>query len=245
MHAYHAASHDDALLAKLFPTLEDIIECHVRGTRYGIRMDPSDGLIRAGEPGVQLTWMDARVGDWVVTPRTGKPIEVNALWCSALRFMADAAKALGRPADRYEAMAGQAATGFQRFWNPARGFCFDVLDGPDGNDPALRPNQIFAASLPTRVLPDEQLRAVVRACERALLTPAGLQEPCRQRTGISAKLWRRPGDARRGLSSGHGLGLADRAVHRSASERRSVIPTTSSGFCIRCGTICGSKASAP
>jgi glycogen debranching enzyme len=119
--------------------------------------------------------MDARVGDWVVTPRIGKPIEVNALWCSALRFMADAAQALGKPADRYAAMADRAAAGFQRFWNPARGFCFDVLDGPDGNDPTLRPNQIFAASLPTRVLPDEQLQAVVRTCERALLTPAGLR----------------------------------------------------------------------
>jgi predicted glycogen debranching enzyme len=173
--AYHAASHDDALLAKLFPILDDIIERHVQGTRYAIRMDPADGLIRAGEPGVQLTWMDAKIGDWVVTPRIGKPIEVNALWCSALRFMADAARILGRPGDQYDAMASRAAAGFQRFWNPERGFCFDVLDGPDGNDPTLRPNQIFAASLPTRVLPDEQLRAVIRTCERALLTPAGLR----------------------------------------------------------------------
>jgi predicted glycogen debranching enzyme len=173
--AYHAASRDDALLATLFPTLEGIIECHVQGARYGIRMDPADGLIHAGEPGVQLTWMDAKVGDWVVTPRIGKPIEVNALWCSALRFMADAANSLGKPADRYESMAGRAAAGFRRFWNPERSFCFDVLDGPDGNDPTLRPNQIFAASLPTRVLPHDQLQAVVRACERALLTPAGLR----------------------------------------------------------------------
>jgi glycogen debranching enzyme len=115
------------------------------------------------------------VGDWVVTPRIGKPVEVNALWCSALEFMAYAAKALGKPADRYEEMAKRAATGFQRFWNPARGFCFDVLDGPHGNDPTLRPNQIFAASLPVHVLPDGQLRCIVRVCERALLTPAGLR----------------------------------------------------------------------
>ncbi|MGD9617522.1 MAG: amylo-alpha-1,6-glucosidase [Alphaproteobacteria bacterium] len=173
--AYHAASRDDALLAQLFSTLKDIIERHVQGTRYGIRMDPADGLIRAGEPETQLTWMDARVGDWVVTPRIGKPIEVNALWCSALRFIADAAAILGKPTDRYASMADRAAAGFQRFWNPARGFCFDVLDGPDGDDPTLRPNQIFAASLPTRVLPNEQLQAVVRICERALLTPAGLR----------------------------------------------------------------------
>jgi predicted glycogen debranching enzyme len=173
--AYYAASGDKALLATLFPPLADIIERHVEGTRYGICMDPADGLIRAGEPGVQLTWMDAKVGDWVVTPRIGKPVEVNALWCSALRFMAEVAAVLGKPADDYDVLARRAAASFRRFWNPARGFCFDVLDGPDGNDPRLRPNQIFVASLPTHVLPDEQLRAIVRACEATLLTPAGLR----------------------------------------------------------------------
>ena len=174
-HAYHAASHDDALLAKLFPTLEEIIEWHVCGTRYGIRMDPADGLIRAGEPGVQLTWMDARVGDRVVTPRmrqADRGQRVVVLGAALHGGCCEVSRQTRRSSTRY---GGQAAAGFQRFWNPARGFCFDVLDGPDGNDPALRPNQIFAASVPTRVLPDEQLQAIVRVCERALLTAAGLR----------------------------------------------------------------------
>jgi len=173
--AYHAASGDTDTLATLFATLDDIVAHHVAGTRYGIRVDERDGLIRAGEPGVQLTWMDAKVGDWVVTPRIGKPVEVNALWCSGLAFMVEAAGALGKPADRYRDLLQRASSGFRRFWNPQRGHCFDVLDGPDGDDPALRPNQILAASLPVRALPDDQLRAVVDTCERQLLTPAGLR----------------------------------------------------------------------
>jgi len=173
--AYHAAAADDALVERLFPTLEGIIAQHVAGTRYGIRRDPADGLIRAGEPGVQLTWMDAKVGDWVVTPRIGKPIEVNALWCSALRFMADAARRLGRPAAEFEGLYERAVAGFARFWNPERGYCFDVLDGPDGDDPTLRPNQIFAVSLPVPLLAPDRRRAVVRVCEATLLTPAGLR----------------------------------------------------------------------
>ncbi|NBB69668.1 MAG: glycogen debranching protein [Alphaproteobacteria bacterium] len=173
--AYYAASGDTNTLATLFAALDDIIAHHVAGTRYGIGVDPRDGLVRAGEPGVQLTWMDAKVGDWVVTPRIGKPVEVNALWCSGLAFMVEAAGALGKPADRYRDLLERASTGFRRFWNPERGHCFDVLDGPHGHDPALRPNQVMAASLPGRALPDEQLRAVVRTCERALSTPAGLR----------------------------------------------------------------------
>jgi predicted glycogen debranching enzyme len=173
--AYHAAAADDALVERLFPVLEGIVAQHVAGTRYGIRLDPADGLIRAGEPGVQLTWMDAKVGDWVVTPRIGKPIEVNALWCSALRFMGDAAQRLGRPAGQLDELFERAVAGFARFWNPERGYCFDVLDGPDGDDPTLRPNQIFAVSLPVPLLAPEQRRAIVRVCEAALLTPAGLR----------------------------------------------------------------------
>jgi len=173
--AYHAAAGDRELLASLFPVLDDIVAHHLAGTRYGIRVDATDGLIQAGEPGVQLTWMDAKVGDWVVTPRIGKPVEVNALWCAGLAFMVEAACVLGKPAARYRELLARATTGFRRFWNAERGYCFDVLDGPDGNDPTLRPNQILAASLPVRTLPDDQLRAVVRVCERALLTPAGLR----------------------------------------------------------------------
>jgi predicted glycogen debranching enzyme len=131
---YHARTGDDPLLAELFPVLEDIVAWHRRGTRYGIALDPGDGLLRAGEPGVQLTWMDARVNGREVTPRTGKPVEVNALWYAALRFMQDAATRLGRDAAGYGALADAAQAGFARFWNDATGHCFEVLDGPGGND---------------------------------------------------------------------------------------------------------------
>jgi len=173
--AYHAATGDDGLLKDLFPVLEEIVRWHQKGTRYGIAEDPTDGLLRAGEPGVQLTWMDAKVGDWVVTPRIGKPIEVNALWHNALRAMGRFAQRLGRPAGRWEGLADRTRTGFARFWNAGAGYCFDVLDGPDGDDGALRPNQIFAVSLPESPLPRDRQRQVVDACARHLLTSFGLR----------------------------------------------------------------------
>ncbi len=173
--AYHKATGDDALLKQLFPVLEDIIEWHRDGTRYGIGEDAADGLLRSGEPGVQVTWMDAKVGDWVVTPRTGKAVEVNALWYNALRSMTAFARRLGKPAERWERLAERVGTGFERFWNEAAGYCYDVLDGPEGNDDTLRPNQIFAVSLPESPLSPERQRKVVDACARHLLTPFGLR----------------------------------------------------------------------
>jgi predicted glycogen debranching enzyme len=172
--AYHAATDDDVLLKELFPVLEDIIAWHRRGTRYGIAEDPADGLLRAGEPGVQLTWMDARVGDWVVTPRTGKPVEINALWYNALRAMATFARRLGQPAG-WETLADRTRRGFGRFWHPTAGYCYDVIDGPAGDDDALRPNQIFAVSLAESPLPLDRQRQVVDACARRLLTSFGLR----------------------------------------------------------------------
>ncbi len=173
--AYHAATIDDSLLKDLYPVLEEIMEWHQKGTRYGIKEDPADGLLRAGETGVQLTWMDAKVGDWVVTPRIGKPVEVNALWYNALRAMARFARRLGRPADHWDRLADRTRTGFDRFWNAAAGYCIDVLDGPDGHEDALRPNQIFAVSLPESPLSRERQRQVVEACARHLLTSFGLR----------------------------------------------------------------------
>ena len=122
------------------PVMRDIVTWYSRGTRYNIHLDASDGLLYAGEPAVQLTWMDAKVGDWVVTPRIGKPVEVNALWYNALVTMAHFAQVLDKPADEYESRVEQARRGFQRFWNEAAGWCFDVIDGPEGNDPSLRPH---------------------------------------------------------------------------------------------------------
>ncbi len=173
--AYHAATGDDGLLDDLFPALEEIIRWHRQGTRYGIAMDRRDGLLRSGEPGVQLTWMDAKVGDWVVTPRTGKAVEINALWHNALRVMIAFSRRLGRPVKAWESLAGQAQAGFARFWNEQAGYCYDVLDGPDGNDEALRPNQILAVSLATSPLSPNQQRQVVDACARHLLTSFGLR----------------------------------------------------------------------
>lgn len=173
---YYKATQDDDLLMELFPILADIIDWHCRGTRYNIHLDPADGLLYAGGEGLQLTWMDAKVGDWVVTPRTGKPIEINALWYNALRTMAKFARMLGKPHQEYEAIADRTLARFARFWNPETGYCYDVLDTPEGKaDTALRPNQIFAVSLPESPLTPAQQRGVVDACGRALLTSYGLR----------------------------------------------------------------------
>ena len=173
--AYLAATDDDGTLKTLFPVLEEIVRWHREGTRYGIREDPVDGLLASGEPGVQLTWMDAKVGDWVVTPRIGKPVEINALWHNALVAMAGFARRLGKPVGPWQTLAARAKAGFARFWNERAGCCFDVIDGPDGHDDALRPNQIFAVSLPASPLPPERQRRVVDACARRLLTSYGLR----------------------------------------------------------------------
>jgi predicted glycogen debranching enzyme len=173
--AYHAATGDDPLLNELFPVLAEIIDWHCRGTRYNIHLDPNDGLIYAGDKGVQLTWMDAKVGDWVVTPRIGKPIEINALWYNALRTMSKFAQRLAQPHEQYDTLAEATLKGFARFWNEALGYCFDVLDGPEGNDASLRPNQIFAVSLPESPLTPNQQRSVVETCGRSLLTSHGLR----------------------------------------------------------------------
>jgi predicted glycogen debranching enzyme len=172
---YVEATHDLRLLRDLFPVLEKMIDAHLCGTRYCIRVDPQDGLLHVGQPGVQLTWMDAKVGDWVVTPRIGKPIEINALWLNATSAMARFARLLGRPETCYVYLLKRARKGFARFWNEAAQCCFDVLDGPEGHDPTIRPNQIFAVSLAESALTEEQQRAVVDTCTRHLLTSYGLR----------------------------------------------------------------------
>ena len=178
---YYDATSDRALIEELFGVLADIVDHYARGTRYSIHFDEADGLLFAGEPGVQLTWMDAKVGSEVITPRIGKPVEVNALWYNALRTMARFAFALDKPTWDYNRMAERAQAGFARFWNVQKNCCFDVLDapggqdGPGGNDAALRPNQIFAVSLAESPLSADQRAAVVEICMRRLLTPYGLR----------------------------------------------------------------------
>ena len=173
--AYHTHTGDNVLLAELYPILQEIIEWHQRGTRYSIHIDPMDGLIYAGEDDVQLTWMDAKVDDWVVTPRTGKPVEINALWYNALRIMESFADQLGKSSQPYRDAADQTKNGFKRFWNDRGEYCFDVLAGPLGDDDSLRPNQLFAVSLNYSPLKSHQRRAVVDVCTQHLLTPYGLR----------------------------------------------------------------------
>lgn len=173
---YIEATKDLVTLQKLFPVLATIIDAHLKGTRYNIHVDPADGLIYAGGPGVQLTWMDAKIGDWVVTPRTGKPVEINALWINALETMAKFARLLGSQSDSYEKLSARAKNNFQKFWNIERGCSYDVIDSPGiGKDASLRPNQIFAVSLPVSPLSFEQQKAVVDVCARWLLTSYGLR----------------------------------------------------------------------
>jgi predicted glycogen debranching enzyme len=169
---------DDRLVRDLLPVLVDIIEHHLAGTRYGIGVDPADGLLRAGEPGVQLTWMDAKVGDWVVTPRIGKPVEINALWYNALRIVGGFLSEHDDPerANRFGAEADRVRTAFlQRFRRPGSDHLADVIDGPDGDDWSVRPNQIFALSLPYPLIDGDEARAVLDAIARELLTDFGLR----------------------------------------------------------------------
>jgi predicted glycogen debranching enzyme len=161
---------------EIYPALVDIISWHVRGTRYGIKVDPG-GLLNSGEAGVQLTWMDAKVGDWVVTPRRGKPVEIQALWFNALRIMEEFARQFGDEAGqkRYRTMSALAQWGFNRlFWNEKDGCLYDVVNGGPP-DPSIRPNQIFAVSLPHTMLPEDRACAVVEKVREHLLTPYGLR----------------------------------------------------------------------
>ncbi|HEY1655385.1 MAG TPA: amylo-alpha-1,6-glucosidase [Candidatus Tumulicola sp.] len=172
---YVHASGDVATLRALWPSLQSVVAHYRTGTRYGIHMD-TDGLIVADAPGVQLTWMDAKVGDLVITPRAGKPIEVAALWYNALcRMQTLAAAIASADAAEYAALAAAARAGFDRFWNEDAGFCYDVLDGPSGNDLTLRPNQLFAVSLPHSPLNAQRQRAVVDVCAARLVTSSGLR----------------------------------------------------------------------
>jgi predicted glycogen debranching enzyme len=173
---YFEVTRDVQTLQKLFPVLSGMIDAHVKGTRYQIHVDPADGLLYAGESGAQLTWMDAKVGDWVVTPRTGKAVEINALWINALETMMRFAGALKKSSDGYRSLSKKATDGFRKFWNAARQCCYDVIDSPGiGKDASLRPNQLFAVSLPVSPLSREQQKAVVDVCAAKLLTPYGLR----------------------------------------------------------------------
>ncbi len=174
-HAYIEATQDEQALSEVFAILEEMIDWHLKGTRYGIGMDPDDHLLSAGETGVQLTWMDAKVGEWVVTPRMGKPVEINALWFNALTVMAEFASRLGKPVKPYHDLASKVGKSFQRFRRDNGRGLYDLLDGPRGDDAMVRPNQILAVSLPFTPLDQTACRDIVELCGRELLCSYGLR----------------------------------------------------------------------
>ncbi len=177
--AYLAHTGDREFATTIHRTLVDIVEWHERGTHHGIRTD-ADGLLHAGEPGVQLTWMDAKIGDHVITPRAGKPVEVNALWHGALRVLADVTRLTDRKgdADIWQERAGHVARLFdERFWCAESGYLYDVIDAPDGvaPDASFRPNQLIACALWHPLLDSERTRRIVDACARELVISFGLR----------------------------------------------------------------------
>ena len=178
IHAWLEAGGDpDFIRNEVVPSAQEIIAWHRRGTHHDIHVDPADALLSAGSPTTQLTWMDAKVGDWVVTPRHGKPVEVNALWYNALRLTADWSRQYGDAlyAVELEELAATVRESFERrFWNATRNCLYDVLS-PDGPVAKLRPNQLFAVSLPYPLLEGERAQMIVEAVARELLTPVGLR----------------------------------------------------------------------
>jgi predicted glycogen debranching enzyme len=175
--AYAASTGDyDFLRNELYRVLVQIIDFHIKGTRYNIHVS-EDGLLHAGAPGIQLTWMDAKIGDWVVTPRSGKPVEIQALWYNALRIMEDLAVRFGdnEHQNQYSSLASLASRTFNSlFWNNDAHCLYDVINNA-APDASIRPNQIFAVSLHHSMLSPERARAVVDTVERELLTPFGLR----------------------------------------------------------------------
>jgi predicted glycogen debranching enzyme len=177
LHRYLETTGDRVTLELLLPVLLDIVDHHLRGTRFGIGVDPEDGLLRQGAEGYQLTWMDAKVDDWVVTPRRGKAVEINALWFNALKLLEGWLRERGDESVA-RSLAGHAERAREsfnrRFWYEAGGYLYDVIDGP-GDDAACRPNQVFAISLPHPVLDRERWEPVIHVVRERLLTPVGLR----------------------------------------------------------------------
>jgi predicted glycogen debranching enzyme len=178
VHRYLEATGDRVSLRVLLPVFQDVVRHHLQGTRFGIGVDSDDGLLRQGAEGYQLTWMDAKVEGWVVTPRRGKAVEINALWYNALRLLESWLVEEGdsRAAATIGAHASRARDAFNtRFWNEDAGYLFDVVDGEGGNDAACRPNQVLAVALAHPVLDPSRWRPVVEAVKSRLLTDVGLR----------------------------------------------------------------------
>jgi predicted glycogen debranching enzyme len=178
LNRYLERVNDQETLEFILPKLLEIYDYHLRGTLFGIRADPIDGLVTQGAEGYQLTWMDAKVDNWVVTPRRGKAVEINALWYNALRLLEkwlmdikkeEVARQIGELANKVYVSFNQ------KFWNEKKGCLFDVIEGEKGNDDAVRPNQLFSISLEYPVLDPKYWKEVFEVCKRDLLTPVGLR----------------------------------------------------------------------
>lgn len=174
LHKYFHATGDDDFVREMIPLMESVVDWHVNGTRYGLRVD-EDGLITGGQEGVQLTWMDALVDGFVVTPRRGKPVEINALWYNFLKVLEHLHQCLGTDGTNYGVMAERARQGFEAFWNEDQGCLFDVIGTDGSKDAAIRPNQVIALSLPYSPLSEERARSVLWVVERELVTAFGLR----------------------------------------------------------------------
>ncbi len=223
---YVRATGDVDTLVELLPVMKDIVAWHRRGTRHNIRVG-DDGLVHAGEGGVNLTWMDAKIGDRVITPRMGKPVELSALWYDGLCNLARLADLCDEPGDEYVRLAEATRRSFHRFWNEKLGCCHDVLDGPHGTESQVRPNQVFAVSLTHSPLEREWQAAVVAVCERSLLTRFGLRSldphDHSYRGRYAGTLLQRDEAYHQGTVWGWLLGpfvLAHYRVHRDAQQAR-------------------------
>lgn len=173
---YYEVTKDRDTLMVLYPTLKKVMEHHLIGTRFGIGVDPHDGLLKAGATGFALTWMDAKVEDWVVTPRRGKPVEIQGLWFNAIRLMGQWADELGEGSARWDGLAKQVEDSFNaRFWYAPGGYLYDIVDGESGDDTSLRPNQILSMSLRYPVLGRDRWTPVLSIVRDKLLTPFGLR----------------------------------------------------------------------
>jgi glycogen debranching enzyme len=225
---YLSVKPDPPLLGELFPTLVSIIRAHQAGTRFGIHVDPADGLLHSGEAGSQLTWMDAKHGSTAFTPRVGKAVEINALWLNALDVAVRLARQLGATGELVycQGLLARAKDGFGRFWNEQRSCLYDVIDvdGGLGVDARLRPNQILAVSLPYSPLQRAQMRAVVDTCARELVTSYGLRSLGTSEPGYIGRYegdsWRRDSAYHMGTVWSWLLGPFARAHYRVYGDAR-------------------------
>jgi predicted glycogen debranching enzyme len=187
---YLETTGDRETLRQLLPGLRGIVDHHLQGTRFNIGVDPRDGLLRQGAEGYQLTWMDAKVGDWVVTPRRGKAVEINALWYNALHLLArwlseEESEAEAHPLVEHSKRAWQSFN--ERFWYAEGGYLYDVIDGENGDDPACRPNQLFSFSLKYPILSPDRWKPVLDVVKERLLTPVGLRSLVPEHQDYKAK----------------------------------------------------------